>query len=216
MKKVVFMTAFCCLTASLKILANDLDATVFNCNAIHTKANLTSVNQSYVYVLEALTDVGLWSSVEKITIKNNVSEANFSNLPNGVYRIACVLSTRSLELSTIVKTVITSEPLTIAECPNSDKQQSFSNTYQQAQDKDVIIYPNPASTHIQVSVKKGLILPESVITIRNITGQIVMQESLSNQLSMLNVSDLTNGIYYLSVSNGASPLYNDKFLIQRN
>jgi hypothetical protein len=214
MKKVLFQAIFYCLAASTQLLANDLNATVLNCNSIHALANVVSEDQKYVYVLESLTSVGLWSSQDKIIMKGREKEVKFSDLTNGVYRITCVLTIRDRESNITSKTTILSSPLTIG-CSNANTKLTFSDIFK-LNNEEVVFYPNPVNNHLQISVKKEFVSPESVIVIRNITGQVVIQETLANQISLLNLSEFTSGMYFISLYKDNISLYNNKFLVQHN
>jgi len=54
------------------------------------------------------------------------------------------------------------------------------------------IYPNPANETINLQN----IQPNTLITITNITGQIILQTSL-NQSNQINISNLTSGLYFI-------------------
>ncbi|TAE89913.1 MAG: T9SS C-terminal target domain-containing protein [Bacteroidetes bacterium] len=59
----------------------------------------------------------------------------------------------------------------------------------------VRIYPNPANTYIQLANNAAT----QQVTIINLTGQVVMQTNTNNTID---VSELTNGLYYVKVNNG--------------
>jgi hypothetical protein len=59
------------------------------------------------------------------------------------------------------------------------------------------IYPNPASNYITLKTSNTAALP---ISISNISGQIVLSSTISNN-QQLNISSLENGIYFVRVTN---------------
>jgi len=58
------------------------------------------------------------------------------------------------------------------------------------------IYPNPATTQLQVSSSKFQV---GEVMIYNVTGQLVLQTKVSNQQSTINISDLAKGIYTIKM-----------------
>jgi len=69
--------------------------------------------------------------------------------------------------------------------------------------KEVIFYPNPASSHIVLK------LPERIsqdVSIYNVFGQLVKKEKITSQASEMELSSLSPGSYYLKVEGVASPL----------
>lgn len=63
--------------------------------------------------------------------------------------------------------------------------------------KEYTIYPNPASDKIKITDYEG------VVTIRNIAGQTILEQSVKNNQSV-NINQLSKGIYILSLQNGYS------------
>ena len=70
----------------------------------------------------------------------------------------------------------------------------------------VSIYPNPTRSHLTISNTKASI---SSISIVDVTGKIV--KVIDGNESVINVSDLTKGIYFLQVQT-AEGSYNSKFI----
>lgn len=58
---------------------------------------------------------------------------------------------------------------------------------------ELAIYPNPAEEQLNILYDQNTLLQ-----IRNITGQIVKEVYHENQLSQINVSDLKSGVYFIS------------------
>lgn len=60
-----------------------------------------------------------------------------------------------------------------------------------------VVYPNPANSFIHAdNLKQG-----SIITIRNITGAVIYNERIVSNRTFINVSDLANGIYFMTQEN---------------
>jgi uncharacterized delta-60 repeat protein len=60
-----------------------------------------------------------------------------------------------------------------------------------------VVYPNPANSFIHAdNLKQG-----SIITIRNITGALIYNEKIISNRTIINVSNLANGIYFITQEN---------------
>ena len=76
----------------------------------------------------------------------------------------------------------------------------------------VILYPNPTISGLNINFSNSI--ENGTLKIISVTGQTVYQKLyLSGNNLSLNVSDLTNGIYILQVSDG-DRIYNSKFIKQ--
>jgi len=62
------------------------------------------------------------------------------------------------------------------------------------------IYPNPASSYVSVSLKDPTEVG-SLLSVYNVTGQVVMAERITQQSFQLNVSGLAAGLYYIQLGN---------------
>ncbi|GAB4332095.1 MAG: hypothetical protein OHK0038_07540 [Flammeovirgaceae bacterium] len=78
-----------------------------------------------------------------------------------------------------------------------DITNSETNTY-----NEVIIYPNPSSNFIKI---EGIGKNEIEININNIIGENVINAKVKNN-SVLDISNLPNGIYFLEIENHVKPL----------
>jgi hypothetical protein len=56
------------------------------------------------------------------------------------------------------------------------------------------VYPNPAKTDVIIETPN--ITTESSVSIININGQILKQQKLTNTITSLDISDLSNGVYF--------------------
>jgi hypothetical protein len=62
------------------------------------------------------------------------------------------------------------------------------------------IYPNPASSYVSVSLK-DLTEIGSLLSVYNLTGQVVMAERITQSSFQLNVSGLAAGLYFIRLGN---------------
>ena len=70
-----------------------------------------------------------------------------------------------------------------------------SNSLEEAQ-----VYPNPATDYIYVN--SGL--SDGTIHVLNLLGQDMMQVAITSPVMSLNISELKEGIYFVSIENGAN------------
>jgi hypothetical protein len=75
----------------------------------------------------------------------------------------------------------------------------------------VKIYPNPASNQLTV---EGM--TSGKIIISDVVGKVVLQKEIFSGTEIFNVSNLTNGIYYLQVTDGIRSEWNGKFVKAEN
>lgn len=63
------------------------------------------------------------------------------------------------------------------------------------------VYPNPANEVINVSLNKSI---NATISVVDVAGKVVKTSSINGMTSSINASDLTNGIYYVTIAEGNS------------
>lgn len=74
------------------------------------------------------------------------------------------------------------------------------------------IFPNPASTQINIELK--IETQDAVINIVNFFGEIRLSQPIGNSLAgSVNISSLSNGFYFIQVQNG-NKVYTQKFIKQ--
>ena len=76
-------------------------------------------------------------------------------------------------------------------------------------DLEVSVYPNPTNGELKVNVIGFDSGAEYRVELRSITGQLIWSESLNNSQSNFDLSELENGMYLISISNG------DQFITKR-
>lgn len=75
----------------------------------------------------------------------------------------------------------------------------------------VTIYPNPAST--QITVKS--VVKTDAVELYNILGQQVSTQRLEGNIATLDLSGLTNGVYFINVRNGSTLITTQKIIVQK-
>ena len=63
------------------------------------------------------------------------------------------------------------------------------------------VYPNPANEVINVSLNKSI---KAAISVVDVAGKVVKTSSINGLTSSINSSDLTNGVYYVTITDGNS------------
>jgi len=61
---------------------------------------------------------------------------------------------------------------------------------------DLMVYPNPASTYVTVATTK---LQNALITITNVVGEVVYKTTVTSLHQTINTEQLPNGIYFISL-----------------
>jgi hypothetical protein len=78
----------------------------------------------------------------------------------------------------------------------------------------MIISPNPVMNELRISSR--LFLSDNYyVIITNVYGQVVHSHSATQQEQQgIDVSDLANGLYFLTVSSGVEAVYSGRFVKQ--
>ena len=76
------------------------------------------------------------------------------------------------------------------------------------------IYPNPASELITIDLKREKTNNETEIGIYSLTGSLIRKEKSKSNLIMMNVEELVNGVYIITVNSNGS-FKTQKLIIQR-
>ncbi|MBC7388772.1 MAG: T9SS type A sorting domain-containing protein [Opitutaceae bacterium] len=65
---------------------------------------------------------------------------------------------------------------------------------------EMVIFPNPASNNFEIALYNSL--TNSIVTIQNAVGAVVATQHAESNTSRFDISNLTNGLYIVSVRNG--------------
>jgi glucose/arabinose dehydrogenase len=80
-------------------------------------------------------------------------------------------------------------------------------------DKDTFeLYPNPATTEVFVKTK-GLEFP-AIVTVADITGKTVMQQSLTSETNAISIANLQTGLYIVSVKDLSGKSISSKLTVK--
>jgi hypothetical protein len=132
------------------------------------------------------------------------TDINFSSYPNAAYRVDVVWSRNCVPsriLSPLINTSISrSNVKRIQSSPNGLSEIDLN--------KFVSIFPNPASSIINVKINTALI-KNSMLELYDITGKLIVSQKIVNEDNALNINALSNGIYTVRI------LSDNKQLVKR-
>ena len=80
-------------------------------------------------------------------------------------------------------------------------------------DLEYSVYPNPASDLLNINVSN--VGSNDMIVVYNILGEEVKNETLSNGLNVLSVSDLNNGVYFYSIVRNNEIVETKKLVVRK-
>ena len=122
---------------------------------------------------------------------SSFTDINFSSYPNAAYRVDVVWN-RTCAPAKLINTS------TSISRSNVKHVQAPTNLGQIDLSKFVSVYPNPASTSINVRINTTFI-DNAMLELYDATGKLIMQQKVVNEYSALNISGLANGIYTVRV-----------------
>ncbi len=162
----------------------------------------TSGPFSYIYFIEGIgSSNGLFSPYRKRTWENNVD---------------CSILTCYEDSATFWENDFHDDDLT-----NEILQCDIINTsIEEINNEQITVYPNPASSLLSIdfsSSMRGVKGSNSIVTIRNNINQIINEQAVnrSQRVYELDVSDLEQGIYYLSIrSENNQVIYSQKLAVE--
>jgi YD repeat-containing protein len=79
---------------------------------------------------------------------------------------------------------------------------SFINGIIENDNKQIALYPNPATNYIHINLKQQTNLQNTTVSIYNIQGQQLLQQNISQLQTEINIQSLAKGIYIIKVING--------------
>lgn len=138
------------------------------------------------YKLSDSTVVSNVPLIGNVTLKRTQYE--YYDLANGTMPIFVFTHVEIAELGTEFNLVMSSvEPTNTM----SIQENVLSNA---------VVYPNPASDVINISLKNELV--DTEVSIVDAMGRIVLNQSINNDFVSLDVADLEEGIYFVKISSG--------------
>jgi hypothetical protein len=78
------------------------------------------------------------------------------------------------------------------------------------------IYPNPSNSKITIDVSNMVFTEENkYLSLKNALGQVVLKASFNSKQSEIDVSNFSNGIYFIEISLSNNLILNKKIVINR-
>jgi hypothetical protein len=97
-------------------------------------------------------------------------------------------------------------------CVSTDSVLAYSNSIQQYnKSNNINIYPNPATTSIQVSLANNI---STTLVLTDMLGNAIYHSTFTTQHNIISVADLAEGVYNISISHKEG-LVNKKVVIVR-
>jgi len=90
-----------------------------------------------------------------------------------------------------------------------------SNKLAAANKMPVIIYPNPASDIIKLTIPEDLI-NNSEIKVLNVLGNQLLVKSITTERTQIDLSDYCNGLYFINIEKNGLPVKNLKIVLNKN
>jgi hypothetical protein len=79
---------------------------------------------------------------------------------------------------------------------------SFINGVIENDNKQIALYPNPATNYIHINLKQQTNLQNTTVSIYNIQGQQLLQQNIRQSQTEIDIQNLSKGIYIIKVING--------------
>jgi hypothetical protein len=67
--------------------------------------------------------------------------------------------------------------------------------------ENIKIYPNPATNKLTLDLKQIKDLHNTVISIYDIQGQLILQQAINEKQTELNISNFAKGLYIVKLNN---------------
>jgi len=71
---------------------------------------------------------------------------------------------------------------------------------------EIALYPNPANNIVTLEVLPSMLLQNSDAYIYNIQGQLIMQQTINNEKTEINIAQLQQGIYFVRLCSSGSSI----------
>lgn len=65
---------------------------------------------------------------------------------------------------------------------------------------ELIIYPNPCENYVYVEINRNKVFS---VRIRDLSGKVLKDEKVFNGYNLINLSELSNGLYFVELWNGS-------------
>jgi len=105
--------------------------------------------------------------------------------------------------------LLTGKGLSKENCTGGEERNSISFSLA----KTISIYPNPANEQLEVHLGQITTNDAAVLTLCNHTGQIVLQQQLSDTQNRVSITALQNGLYFVTIAINGTVRSSQKIII---
>jgi hypothetical protein len=67
---------------------------------------------------------------------------------------------------------------------------------------NIVVYPNPSTNKISIDLQSQNAVQNNIVSIYDIQGQAILQQTLKQEKTEINITGLAKGVYFLKVNNG--------------
>jgi len=79
---------------------------------------------------------------------------------------------------------------------------------------DIEIFPNPAKDKVQIKISNDLLLNHPKLELSSISGKILINQSLTNEITKFYLNDLISGIYIVNIISDNKTILNKKLIVR--
>lgn len=138
----------------------------------------------------------------------DINNSNYNFPSNAEFRFRCDASGNADDVYIDDVTITATDGSAKMASSNSIKPLYSLRTVEEQTIEEFVIYPNPANSEININLP---IEDNTVAYIYNITGALIQEVNLANDLTRVDINDLAPGLYMIAVSDG-DEVYTQKFL----
>ncbi len=190
---------------------------VSDCGTIDVRMNeFTGFQREFSFVLEKMTVPNVWSAKQRHQVIS--METSFINLSSGIYRVRCIAAISNNDVEDTfdkgIKESSISEKVEVRACDGEIPVYSKiakNNVSQQ----DFRVFPNPANTEINVRLDKNYAGQNYDFSLYTITGQLLLKTKIEENGKAIDVRDLLNGIYFISIADQNTIVHQERLTINR-
>jgi len=78
---------------------------------------------------------------------------------------------------------------------------------------DFTVYPNPANSELNISLNSAI--SGATVTVSDLTGRPMMSQAMTSTSASLDVTSLSSGMYFISISSGSGIVNQAKFIVKK-
>lgn len=172
--------------------------------SVHSKVILINGTQAknVYWKVNGATDISDYSVFNGTIVSTGAINLRTSATING--RVQTIVGTLTTEANTVIAQTVPSSCIVVS-IPNND------NAYL---NEPATIYPNPFSKYATLKINESSFINNAELRIFNILGTEVLSIDITKQLTTLNTSNLSSGIYFYKVISNNKTIQTGKLISQ--